>query len=174
MNLTETITIQDTATIRLDTSLIYKTEVATIQDTAAIILVDTFTIYAFVDTVTADYDYTLSIAAHGMITEEGFKNQVIHRADNNSREVITLCAGSIFFVSWDWAQLSALESGTIFDLYHDSTKANGKANSFKWSAHDGHTYVVAFDCNLLRKGNSINRWGLPGIRLEIIGRIADA
>lgn len=130
-------------------------------------------IYDYVSTVTADYDYTLTIKAQGNVTEEGEKNQVIHMADDNSEERITLSTGSIFYVSWDWGLLSAVDSGTIMDLYHDAAKANGMGNSFKWTAHDGHTYVVRFDCPLSRSGNSVSRWGLPGIRLRILGRIAD-
>ena len=130
--------------------------------------------YDFLSTITSDYDYTLSIEAQGVLTEEGYKNQVVHRADDNSREVVTLATGSMFFVSWDWAILSASESGTVFDLYHDAAKANGMANSFKWSGHDGHTYVVAFAGKLTRSGTGTTRWGLPGVTLELLGRIADA
>jgi hypothetical protein len=48
------------------------------------------------------------------------------------------------------------------------------ARSFKWAGHDGHTYVVRFRMNLQRTGNSVKRWGLPNIKLRLLGRIADA
>jgi len=130
--------------------------------------------YDYVSTVTPDYDYTLTIKAQGEISEEGYKNQTIHRADDNSREVATLSTGSIFFVSFEWKQLSEADSGTIFDLYHDPAKANGMARSFKWgSLYDGHTYVVAFSGSLTRQGNAVSRWGIPSVKFEILGRIAD-
>jgi len=130
-------------------------------------------IYDFVSTITPDYDYTLSIKAQGNITEEGYKNQVVHLADDNSEERITLSANSIFYVSWEWSQLNEANSGTIFDLYHDPVKANGIGRSFKWTGHDGHTYVVRFAMNLSRVGNNVSRWGLPGVKLRILGRVAD-
>ena len=123
----------------------------------------------FTGTITPDYNYTLSISAQGQVTEEGYKNQVIHLADDNSEERITLCTGSIFYVSWEWALLSEANSGLIFDLYHDPVKANGMGRSFKWAGHDGHTHVVRFDCKLSRVGQAVSRWGLPGVRLRILG-----
>jgi hypothetical protein len=139
-----------------------------------VILISAAEIYDYVSTVTADYTTTtLTIKAQGVVTEEGQKNQVIHLADDNSEERITLSTGSIFYVSWDWAQLSESDAGTIMDLYHDSAKANGMGNSFKWTAHDGHTYVVRFAMPLTRSGNALSRWGFQGIRLRILGRIAD-
>jgi len=130
-------------------------------------------VYDKVDVATADYDYTLSINAQGNVTEDIDDNQVVNRGMDNSREVVTV-APPIYYVSWDWAQLSSTDSGTIYDLYFDDDKAKRKARSFKWSGHDGHTYVVAFASTLTRKGNSVNRWGLPGIKLEILGKILDA
>jgi len=138
-----------------------------------VVLIAASEIYDFVDLATEDYNYTLTIEAQGKLTESGYKNQVVHRADDNTREVVTLAADSLFFVSWNWNVLSEAEAGTLHDLYHDAAKANGMASSFKWDAHDGHTYVVVFDCKFTRTGTAITRWGLPGIRLEIIGRIAD-
>ena len=57
--------------------------------------------YDFLSTITPDYDYTLTIKAQAPITEEGWKNQVIHMADDNTEERITLSTGSIYYVSWD-------------------------------------------------------------------------
>lgn len=128
--------------------------------------------YDYLSIVTADYDYTLTINVQGNITEEGFKNQVIHMADDNSEERITLSTGSVFYVSWDWSILSEADSGTILDLYHDAAKANGMGRSFKWEGHDGHPYVVRFDCRLTRSGGAVSRWGMPGVRLRILGRVS--
>jgi len=130
-------------------------------------------IYDYVSTITSDVDQTLTIKAQGKVTEEGWFNQVIHMGDDNSEERITLSTTPIFYVSWVWNALTESDAGTIFDLYFDTAKANGKGNSFKWSAHDGHTYVVRFDCTLKRTGQAVSRWGYPAIRLRVLGRIAD-
>jgi hypothetical protein len=129
-------------------------------------------VYDFLSIVTADYDYTLVIKAQGNVTEEGYKNQVVHLADDNTEERITLSTNSIFYVSWSWAQLSEANSGTIFDLYHDPAKANGIARSFKLTAYDGHDYIVRFAMNLSRVGNNVNRWGLPGVKMRILGKVS--
>jgi len=133
-------------------------------------------IYDHVSTVTPDYSTAaLSIKAQGTITEEGYKNQVIHLADDNTEERITLNTGSIFYVTFRWNQLSESDAGTVMDFYHDAAKANGMGSSFKWSGHgDGHTYVARFACKLSRTGNAVSRWGYPDVKLRILGRIADA
>jgi len=126
----------------------------------------------YLSIATPDYDYTLSLAVQGKISEEGFKNQVVHMADDNSEERITLSTGSIFYVSWSWAQLSESDSGIILDLYHDPSKANGIARSFKWSGPGSNTYVARFDMKLSRIGNDSSRWGLPNIKLRLLGIVA--
>ena len=128
--------------------------------------------YDYLSTVSADYDYTLVIKAQGNITEEGFKNQTIHLADDNTEERITLSTGSMFYVSWDWNILSESDAGTIMDLYHDAAKANGMGRTFKWTHGDGHSYVVRFDSRLTRAGGAITRWGISGVRLRILGNVA--
>lgn len=129
--------------------------------------------YDYLSTIAADYNATLSITAQGTLTEEGFKNQVIHISDDNTEERITLSTGSVFFISWDWNILSESDAGTVLDFYHDTAKANGMGNSFKF-AYDGHTYVVRFDCRLTRSGGAVTRWGIPQVRMRILGRIVDA
>lgn len=126
--------------------------------------------YDYVSTVAADVDVTLSITAHGVVTEESKENAIIHLGDDESEERIILSSTPVFYISFQWAQLSESDSGTVLDLYH--TSAQGMGKSFKW-VHDGHTYVVRFDCTLSRAGNSHNRYGSQ-IRLKILGRIADA
>jgi hypothetical protein len=128
----------------------------------------------FLGIVTADYNYTLAIKAQGSISEEGFKNQVIHLADDSSEERITLSTGSIFYITYPINLLSESDSGIIHDLYHDAAKANGMANSFYLTTYDssGVNYVVRFDCKLTRSGNSVNRWGMPGIRFRVLGKVS--
>jgi hypothetical protein len=131
--------------------------------------------YDFLSTVSSDYDYTLTLRARGTIIEDGYKNQVIHIGDDNSEERITLSSGSVFYIELPFSTLSESDSGTIFDIYHDPAKANGMGNSFKYTAYDGHTYVVRFDCKLDRSlGPGSKIWGIPTVRLRVLGRIADA
>jgi hypothetical protein len=123
----------------------------------------------FTGTLTADYTTTLVINAQGEVTEEGYKNQVVHLADDNSEERVTLVAGSIFYVTWNLNQLSESDAGTVFDHYNDPAKANGMGKTFKWTAHDGTTYVARWDCKLSRSGNAVSRWGIKGLKLRVLG-----
>ena len=131
-------------------------------------------IYDYVSVVTADYTTTtLNITAQGKVREEGRSNQVIHRNDDNTRETITL-GRTIFYIYYQWNALSETDAGTIFDFYFDDAKAKQKARTFKLTGHDGHTYVVWFDCDLTREGTALTRWGFPGVSFEVKGKIADA
>jgi hypothetical protein len=123
----------------------------------------------FTGTLTADYTTALTIKAQGVVTEEGSKNQVIHMADDNSEERITLSTGSILYVNWDLNQLSESDAGTVMDHYHDPAKANGIGRTFKWTAHDTKNYVARWDCKLTRSGNALSRWGFKGLRLRVLG-----
>ena len=83
--------------------------------------------------------------------------------------------------TWFWAKLefsmlsSTSDVGTVFDLYHDTAKANGIVNSIKW-AHptDGHTYVVRFAAGVERTLFNSGIHGIPYVTLRVLGRIADA
>ena len=79
---------------------------------------------------------------------------------DNSEERINFGNTRTFILSWDWKLLNESDSGTIFELYNDSGKANKGLNSFYVTYGDGHTYVCRFDCALKRKGNSVNRYGI--------------
>lgn len=122
----------------------------------------------FLSTVSSDVDQTLSITAQGSVTEESRENTVIHIGDDESEERIILSSTPVFVVSFSWAALSESDAGTVLELYH--THANGMGKSFKW-IHDGHTYVVRFDCNLSRVGNDHSRYG-SSIKLKILGKIS--
>lgn len=129
--------------------------------------------YDFLTTITADYNAALGIIPQGVVSEESSKNHVIHLGVDGSEERISFNTSSIFFVTIGWNILSEANSGTIFDWYNDPAKANGCQRSFKYNYGDGHTYVVRFDCDLPRTGSAKSRYGLPNIRLKILGRIAD-
>jgi len=130
--------------------------------------------YDFLSVIASDYDYTLSLTAQEVFQEEGFKNQKVHMADDNSEEVVTLSTGSIFYAVIPFSILTEADAGTIHDLYHDPVKANGMARTFKWLSHDGHTYVVRFNGKLDRTAGPGIRWGVPSISLRLLGKIVDA
>jgi hypothetical protein len=124
----------------------------------------------FTGTVTPDYNASMSLAAQGTISEESSKSQIIHYGVDGSEERISFGTASIFYVTYRFNQLSESDSGTVFDFYNDSAKANGTQRSFEWShTGDSHIYCVRFDCKLTRTGNSVSRYGYPDIRLKILG-----
>jgi len=130
--------------------------------------------YDFLSTITADYSTAaLTITPQGEVTEESQKNHVIHYGVDGSEERISLHSASIFYVTVDWNILTESDSGTIFDFYNDTAKANGCQRSFKLTYGDGHTYVARFDSALPRRGQHKSRYGLRGVKFKILGRIAD-
>ena len=130
--------------------------------------------YDYLSTITPDYGTTaLTIRPQISISEESQKNGAIHLGVDGSEERISFNTTSVFNINIQWAALSESDSGLVFDFYNDSNKANGCQRSFKYTLGDGHTYVVRFDCILTRTGNNKIRYGLPGVKLKVLGRIAD-
>jgi len=132
-----------------------------------------YEIYGFVSTVTPNYDAAIGILPQGDIIEESARPGVIHYGVDDSEERIRFGTGGIYYINMQWNQLSATNSGIIFDWYNDTAKADGCQRSFKYAWGDGHTYCVRFDCKLPRSGNAMSRLGIKNIRLKILGRIAD-
>jgi len=131
--------------------------------------------YDFLSTISPDYSTsTLTISAQGKVSETSSKAVAIHTGVDGSEERISHGSTPIFCLSWDWNVLTESDSGTIFDLYNDSAKANGCQKSFKFTHGDGHTYVVRFDCELNRAGHAMSRMGIPGVKLRVLGRVADS
>jgi len=131
-------------------------------------------IYDFVSTISPDYNAAIGITPQGVVSMESAKSGAIHMGADGSEERIAFGTTSIFYITIGWNILSESNSGTIFDFYNDPAKANGMQRSFKYAYGDGHTYVVRFDCKLTRSGSGMSRLGLPGVRLKVHGRIADA
>lgn len=129
-------------------------------------------IYDYLSTVSADVDVTLSISCQVEIVETGYKDQVIHMSANGSPERKGFSEDAIAIFRIQYNVLSASDAGTIFDIYHDSAKANAFENSFKFNHPDGHTYVVKFSTRLPREFLPTHH-GYKEIDLIVIGRIAD-
>ena len=129
--------------------------------------------YDFLSTITPDYNYALGIPPQGTVSEESQKNQIIHLGSDGSEERISFNTTPIFYITIGWNALSESDSGIVFDWYNDVAKANGMMRSFKYSYGDGHTYVVRFDSKITRSGKHLEKMGITGIRLKVLGRIAD-
>ena len=130
-----------------------------------------FEMYDYISAATADYDYTLVLEAQSEIREHGKKNQIVHVGLDGSEERISLSTQSVFEVIYQYKALTESDSGTIFDLYHDSAKANGIVRTFKWTRGDGHDYVVRFDCDLERIKDRARIWGFAEIKLKVTGKV---
>ncbi len=122
--------------------------------------------------VTADYTTTtLSLAPQNVLVEDGAKKQVVHTFDDGSQEVITLSEQSVFFVTLQWDLMNESDSGTLFNMFHNSSMGNGLARSFYWEhPSDGHTYTVVFASVLPRNIKPGLVYGFSQVRLKILGR----
>jgi hypothetical protein len=130
-------------------------------------------LYDYVDEVVPDNDETMTLAARGNVTERTMLNQVIHKAvDGVSDEVITISSKVIAYISYPFSALSNSDGGTVFDFFHDSTKGNGIAKSFKLQNTDGHTYVVKFESNMDRV-RMLGNYQSMNVDFKVIGKILD-
>lgn len=130
-------------------------------------------IYDYVSVASADVDVTLSLDPQVVLTEQAGKNDVIHEMDDDSEERIGLSSNYIFFIVIRYDLLNESDAGTLFDIFCDSAKANGKIASFKFSHPDGHVYVVRFATDMIREIKPTT-YGIKNVRLKVLGRIADA
>ena len=132
-------------------------------------------IYDYVQAVTADNNWTLSVSPSEVIVETGKKNQIILMGDDDSEERISLSTSSIFYVTLVWNKKSRNDAGTIFNAYHSPNKGNGNAESFYWASPDGHTYTVRFDGELSRDMLNLPtvHYDFMSVRLRILGRVDD-
>lgn len=128
----------------------------------------------YLSNVVADYTSTeLSVSPQQTLIEKGsLGNQIVHEADDNSEQVITLSSDSEFIVTLQWTAISEADAGTIFDFFHDNSKAKGFARSFYWQhPKDGHTYTVKFRSELERRYRTQlhNYQEIAQVKLKVIG-----
>ena len=130
--------------------------------------------YLSADAVTPDYNVLLDIVPQKILYELGSKNQIVQLGDDDSEAIISYSDTSIFYMRLIWETLTESDAGTIFDFWHDSTKANGMARTFKFQDHgvtDQHTYTVRFaTSNISRIVRVAQIFGFTEIRLRILGR----
>jgi hypothetical protein len=127
--------------------------------------------YDYIAVAVPDYNVLLDIPPQGTISEESAKNQVIHMGVDGSEERISFNTTPIFYITIGWNALSEADSGTIFDMYNDTAKANGMQRTFKYAYGDGHTYVVRFCDKITRSGRTLATLGISGVRLKVLGKI---
>jgi len=126
-------------------------------------------------TVTPDYTgTTLQLFPHGITIEDSSdQNIMIHTADDNSEERISLDDDPIFHVTLTWKYLSEDDAGTLFDFYNDPSKANKTQRSFYWlhkgELTDPHTYVARFASPMSKSLEDQNYYGFRSIRLKVLG-----
>ena len=126
----------------------------------------------YLSVVTADYTATsLILNPHRILTESGQKNQVVHLGVDGSEEIVTLSSQTIFYVSLQWDVLTPSDAGTVYDLYHDTNKANGISNTFYWDhPTDGHSYTVRFTGLFKRAIRPASIHSVAEIKLKVLGR----
>lgn len=129
--------------------------------------------YDYLSDVTADYtSTTLSINPQKVFTEIGEKRTAINIGDDGSEERIALSNTSEFYITLGWDNYaSESDSGTIFDFYNDSSKANGNARSIQLDLTnvDGHTYVVRFDGPIKRERAPGGVYRIKEVRMKVLG-----
>ncbi|MFW9899754.1 MAG: hypothetical protein ACFFDY_00525 [Candidatus Thorarchaeota archaeon] len=130
-------------------------------------------IYDYLSTVSADVDVTLSLDPQVVIQEVGGKGDIVHLADDESEERVGYSSDFKFYIIIRYDLLDESDAGTLLDIWADSSKANGRVNSFKFAHPDNHTYVVRFDTDMTRL-MSPTYYTIKNIRLKVLGRIADS
>ena len=131
-----------------------------------------YELYDYIDTVVPDVDILLSVSPQAILKTNVSKNQIVKKADDGSREVLSFSSDPIpyFFIRYDL--LDDEDKSTIFDIYMDPDKADGMLHSFKFLSSDNHTYVCSFetDIELLQTPTS---FGFSVIKLYVEGKIED-
>ena len=126
----------------------------------------------FVSVVTPDIADILDVNPHAQYIETGHKKQVVHIGEDGSEQRISLSSNTIFYITLEWQKLSAADGGTIFNLFYNSSKANGILNSFQYDFADGHSYVVRFDSAPLSR--TVKHPAVHGfsVKLRVLGKIS--
>jgi len=133
--------------------------------------------YDYLATIAADNNQTLTVSPRKVIVETGYKNQVIHKMDDNSEERIDFGTANIseFDVTLPFTSLTASDAGTLMLFWHNSGYGNGCTKTFKWAhPEDTHTYVIRFDCDLPRAIKYYGEHEIANVKIKVLGRIADA
>lgn len=119
----------------------------------------------------ADTTGALDVTPQRVLPEASVKHQIVHLADDDSEETISLSNKSIFYTTLQWGALTESDAGTIFNFWHSTGLGNGIVRSFRWPhPTDGHTYTVRFANAMTRVRRLGNIHSVASIRLKILGR----
>lgn len=126
----------------------------------------------FPGTGSADISDTLSLSPNEAIAEEGDINVVTHEYDDGSESAVVLSSSPVVYLVFRWDKITASEAGDIVNLYLNTSKAIGRAKSFKLDHYDGHTYIVKFKSTIKRDfGKYVHK---VSVRFKVIDRVNDA
>lgn len=121
---------------------------------------------------TADYAYVLDIPPQNIMDITGAKKQTLHEFDDGSVSVVTRSNQSYFDVMLQYDILEETDADEIFDLWHDTAKANGSINTFYWEHPiELNIYTVRFLQRITRTQSHANYLlaGISGIVLRVEG-----
>ena len=97
----------------------------------------------YLSEVEADYAWVLDIPPQNVMDIEGDKKQIVHEFDDGSVAVVEKSTQSYFNISVQWDVLESDDADTLFDLWHDTDKANGSERTFYWEHPiEGTVYTV--------------------------------
>ena len=103
-----------------------------------------YEMWNYVSDLVADYTTVLDISPHKILTEAADKKQKIYEYDDGSIDVASYSNTTFFNVTLQWDAITEAEAGLIMELYHTSTKANGRERTFYITLPDTKTYTVRF------------------------------
>ena len=127
--------------------------------------------YRYLTAKTADYTATiLDIPSQVSLPQTGDKNQVIHDFDDYSVAVVGLSSGSIFEIQLQWSYVSESNKDIIMDLWHNSSKADGRRRTFYWKhLTQNKTYTVRFTSPLTTEERPGNIMSVQTLSLRVEG-----
>lgn len=125
-------------------------------------------IYDYVSSLAADYTTVeLSVTPQKILTEIADKKQSIHEYDDGSIDVVSFSDTSYFTITLLWTAITAVDAGTIFALYNNSSQANGRENTFYFHHPDGHIYTVRF-MGPLKRSYSTNLFAAGRLAIDTV------
>lgn len=101
--------------------------------------------YNYLSNKTADYAQTLNISPQVVLPEVGDKTQWVHPMYDGSVVVVSGSDQSYFTVEMQWGNISSTDATTLMDWWHNTSKANGRENTFYWTHPvTARSYTVRF------------------------------
>jgi hypothetical protein len=127
----------------------------------------------YLSVVSPDYSTTtLNVIPQNVVVEQFDKVQEVLELDDENVFVITYSNTPKIKVTLQWSEwLSSTDAATLIDFWADTSKANGRARTFKWPhPTDGYTYVARFLSDISR---TLNRpYTVPQVTLLIEGYVS--